>query len=120
MGGIVRGLLALQGDGNRFGNSPHEAYQLTRNGHDNLVSMFPTRDPLAVPFTEPDLGFPTDVLDRFGVFFQSELELPAHFRWVPIRPSVCHEDATGMGSAGFGNTPLAAALATGVFGRNEA
>jgi hypothetical protein len=72
MGRIVRDLLALQCDGDRFGNSPHEAYQLTRNGYDPLVGMFPTRNQLTVPFTEPDLGFPTDVLNGFGLFFQSE------------------------------------------------
>ena len=115
MGRIVRDLLALQCDGDRFGNSPHEAYQLTRNGYDHLVGMFPTRNQLTVPFTEPDLGFPTDVLHGFGLFFQSELEMSAHFRWVPIRPGAFNEDATGMGIAGFGNGPLAASLATGVF-----
>src|SRR4029450_4382383 len=115
MGRIVRDLLALQCDGDRFGNSPHEAYPLTRNGYDHLVGMFPTRNQLAVPFTEPDLGFPTDVLDRFGLFFQSGVWSAAHFRWVPIRPGAFNEDTTGMGIAGFGNGPLAASLATGVF-----
>jgi hypothetical protein len=114
MGRIVRDLLALQCDGDRFGHSPHEAYQLTRHGDDHLVGMFPTRHQLTVPCTEPALGLPTDGLHGFGLFCQSELAMAAHFRWVPIRPGAFNEDATGMGIAGCGHGPLAAALATGV------
>src|SRR5215813_6976495 len=46
--------------------------------------------------------------------------MPAHFRWVPIRPGAFNEGATGMAIPGFGNGTLAASLATGVFRGNEA
>ena len=107
--------MPLQCDGNRFGNSPHEADQLTRNGHDHLVGMFPTRAQVAVPFTESDLGFPTAGWDRFGLFFQSKLEMPAHFRWVAIRPGAFHEDTTGMSALGVSKrvrSPISATVVT--------
>ena len=117
---IVIRLFVLGCYGNLLGNGPHEPNQLTSNGHHDLVGVFPTGDQFAVPFTEPDLGLPADVLDRFGLFFESELEMPAHFRWVPIRPGAFNEGATGMGIPGFGHGTLAASLATGVFRGNEA
>ena len=73
---VIR-LLVLGCYGNLLGNGPHEPNQLTSNGHHDLVGVFPAGDQFAVPFTEPDLGLPTDVLDRFRVFFESELERPA-------------------------------------------
>ena len=89
----------LRGDGNRFGNSPHKPYQLTGNGHDHLVGVFPAGEQFSVPFTEPDLGLPADVLDGFGLLFQSELEMPADFSRIAIRPSAFDQDATSMGIA---------------------
>jgi hypothetical protein len=65
------------------------------------------------------LGRPAEVLDRFGVFFQSALAMPAHFRGVPIRPGAFHQSATGMRSARFGHGTLSAALARGVFRGQE-
>src|SRR5262245_23076091 len=109
MDGTVRGLLTLQGDGDRLGNRPHEAYQLTRNGRDNRVGMLPKRDPWAVSLPEPDLGLPANILERLGLFCQSAVERPAHLRWVPIRPGAFNEAATGLGSPGFRTSPLAAA-----------
>ena len=82
--------------------------------------MFPTRDQLAVPLTQPDLGFPADVLNRFGLVVQSELEMPAHFGWLSIRPGAFNQGATGMGVTGLGNSPLSASLAPGVFRGHEA
>ena len=66
---IVIRLFVLGGYGNLLGNGPHAPNQLTSNGHHDLVGVFPTGDQFAVPFTEPDLGLPADILDRFGLFF---------------------------------------------------
>jgi hypothetical protein len=82
--------------------------------------MFPAGDQFAVPFTEPNLGLPADVLERFRLFFQSELEMPAHFRWVPIRPGAFDQSTTGMRIPRFGNGPLSASLARGVYRGHEA
>src|SRR5262245_56451602 len=75
--------------------------------------MLPTCAQLAGLWTEPALGLPTDVLDRFGVFCQSALERLAHFCWGPRRSDAFNEDATGMGLPGFGHGPWAAPLARG-------
>jgi hypothetical protein len=112
---IVRDLLALPCAGDRCGHRPHEADPLPRHGHDHLVGMLPTRPQVAVPLTAPALGFPTDGWARFGVFLQAALERSAHFRWGPLRPGAVNENPTGLGLAGLGHGPLAAARATGVY-----
>jgi hypothetical protein len=109
----------LRSDGNLFGHSPHKPNQLTGNGHDHLVGVFPAGDQVSVTFTAPTLGLPADVLDGFGWLFQSELELPAEFSRIAIRPSAFHQGATGMGGAGVGDRTLSAALASGVFRGNQ-
>jgi hypothetical protein len=112
---IVIRLLGFGCDGHLLSNGPHEPNQLTSHGHHDLVGVFPTGDQCAIPFTEPDLGLPADVLDRFGLFCESALEMPAHFRWVPLCPGACNQSATGMGMPSLGHGPLSAALARGVF-----
>jgi hypothetical protein len=71
------------------GHRPHEPHQLTGHGHDHLVGMFFASQQAAVAFAQSHWGVPADVLDRFGVVFQSELERPADFggRAVPQAPS---------------------------------
>jgi hypothetical protein len=117
---IVMRLFVLGCDGNLLGHGPHAPHQLTSHGHHDLVGVCPTGAQCAVPFTEPDLGLPAASLDRFGVFFESELERPAHLRWVPLRPGAFNEGATGLAMPGFGHGTLAAARATGVCRGNEA
>ena len=65
---IVIRLVVFGCYGNRVGNGPHEPHQLPSNGHDDLVGVLPTGEQFAIPFTEPALGLPADVLDRFGCF----------------------------------------------------
>jgi hypothetical protein len=49
------------------------------------------------------------------VVFEPELQVATDFRGVAIGPGTFDQSPTGMGSAGFGNGTLPAALATGVF-----
>jgi hypothetical protein len=39
--------------------------------HRDHVGMFAACDELAIALTQPDLGFPTDILDDFGLLFQA-------------------------------------------------
>ena len=73
MGGIVRDLLALQGDGDRFGNSPHEAYQLTRSGHghgdlDATQGLQGFNPRVEAPGCDPLVEFLVETLEAFGMF----------------------------------------------------
>ena len=67
----------------------------------------------SIALAQPDLGFPTDVLDGFRWCFESELQMPADFRRIAIRPSAFYQSATSMGVAGFGDGALAAAFTSG-------
>jgi hypothetical protein len=101
------------------GNRPHEPHQVPGNGHDHLVSMCPAGHQAAVSFAQSHLGFPADGLDGFGLLFQSEVERPADFGRVAIRPGAFHERATSVRLAGFGARTLPAVLATGILGGDQ-
>ena len=68
------GLLFLRCYRNLFGNGPHETGQLTSNGHGDHIGVFASCHESSGACTEPDLGFPTDVLDDFGLCFESLLQ----------------------------------------------
>jgi hypothetical protein len=113
-------LLGLRCYGDLSGNGPHESSQLTGNGHGHDIGVFASCHEAPVTFTEPHLGFPTDVLDDFGLCFEAQLQMSADFRGRAIGPGAFDEDASGMAVARFGNRPLSALLPGGVFGGDQA
>jgi hypothetical protein len=106
---------ALWSHGDLVGHGPHEPHQLTGNRHDDLVGMFPLCQQASVACAQSSLGVPAEVLDGFGVLFQSELEMPADFGGIAIRPGTFHERAPRMRVAGCGERTLPAALPRGIF-----
>jgi hypothetical protein len=106
-------------DGNLFGNGPHEPNQFSGNGHDHLIGMFASGNESPVTFTEPHLGLPTDILDRFGELFQSQLQMATHLGRIAVGPGPFNESATRMGIARFGNGPLATPCTGGILRGNQ-
>jgi hypothetical protein len=49
-----------------------------------------------------------------GWLFQSELEMPADFRWIARRPRAFPQGTTGMGVAGCGHGTLSVSLTHGI------
>lgn len=74
----------------------------------------------SIALAQPDLGFPTDVLEGFRWCFESELQMPAALRGLAIRPSAFDQGASRMGIAGFGDGALSASLPRGILRRNQA
>jgi hypothetical protein len=68
-------LLGLGCDGHVFGNGPHKADQFTGNGHHELVDVFAASHQFSIAFTQSHLCLPADVLDGFGLRFQSQLQV---------------------------------------------
>jgi hypothetical protein len=79
-------VLALEGYRDLLGNRPHASCQFTGHGYCDHVGMFASCAELPIAFTEPDLGFPTDVLDDFGLFFQSQLDGSADLGGIAVGP----------------------------------
>ena len=100
--------------GDLSGNSPYESSQLTGNGHGHNIGVFASCHEAPVTVTQPHLSFPTDVLDDFGLCFESQLQMSADFRGIAIGPGAFDEHASGMGVAGFGHRPLSALRPGGV------
>src|SRR5262245_43988080 len=107
--------LGLRGYGDPSGNGPQESSPLTGNGHGHDIGVFASCDEASVAFTESDLGLPADVLDDFGLCFESQLQMSADFSGRAIGPGAFDEDASGRGVARFGHRPLSALLPRGVF-----
>src|SRR5262249_4172088 len=101
-------LSGLRYDGDLSGNSPHEPSQLTGNGHGHNIGVFASCHEAPVTVTQPHLSFPTDVLDGFGLCFESQLQMSAALRGRAIGPGACDEHAAGMGVACLGNRPRSA------------
>jgi hypothetical protein len=82
--------------------------------------MFAACDQSSIALAQSDLGFPTDVLNGFGLGFESELQMPADLGWIAGCPGAFAQGASGMGVAGFGNGSLSASLTRGILRRNQA
>jgi hypothetical protein len=89
--------------------------QWALGGHGDLFGMFPARHQASVAFAKSYLDFPADVLDGFGLLYQSKLEMPADFGGIAVRPGAFHERATRMRVAGCGDRTLPASLPSGIF-----
>jgi hypothetical protein len=112
--------VALWCERDLFGNGPHAPNELTRNRYDHLVSVFPPRHQASVSCAQANLGFPTDVLDGFGLLFESPLHVATDFRGLPIRLGTFDPHSTGMGIARFGDGALTTPLTRGVVRGNQA
>jgi hypothetical protein len=70
--------------------------------------------------TQPALGFPTNVLDDFRVFFQAQLQMSTDLCGIALGPGAFDQSPSGMRVTGLGNRPLPASLGTGVFRGDQA
>jgi hypothetical protein len=107
--------MGLGGHGDLVGHRPHAPHPLTGHGHDDLVGMFPACQQASVACTPSYLGFPADVLDGFGLWFQAELEMSADVGGIAGSPGTFHARATRMRVAGCGDRTLPASRARGIF-----
>jgi hypothetical protein len=78
------------------------------------MGMFPCGPQLALPCAEPDLGFPTDGLERCGELFQAQLPVSTALGWIPIGPGPFAQGTTGMGMARRGHAALLPPPPTGI------
>jgi hypothetical protein len=109
------GLLDLECHRNLLGNGPHKAHQFSGNRDDHLVGMFAPGHEAANAFAQPHLRLPADVLDGFGLLLEPQVYMPTDVGGIARGPSPFDHGPTRMGMAGFGEGPLPAALAPGVF-----
>jgi len=100
MGSIGIRFLSSGCQGHLLGNGPHESDQLPGNGYGDDVGVFASGHQSSVTFAESDLGFPADILDTFGLFLKSELQVSTDLGRVAIGPGAFDEDASGMGVTG--------------------
>jgi len=70
--------------------------------------------------TESELGFPTNVLDDVGLFFQPQLQMSTDFGRIAVCPGAFDESSSGMGIASFGHGILTSSFASRGFRRDQA
>ena len=106
--------LALWGNGDLFGDGPHEPNALTRHRHHHLVGVFPPCHQASTAFAQAHVGFLTDVLDGCGWLLESQLHAATDFRGIPVRPGAFDQGSTGMTMARCGDGALTTPLTRGV------
>jgi len=84
---------------------PGEGGHLSGDGHDDLIDVLASRGQLPIPFAESHLRLPADGLDLGRQLLQSELEVPAHLRRIPIGPRAFDQRAPSVAVAGLGDAP---------------
>jgi hypothetical protein len=112
---LSRAVLVLRDDGHLLGHGPHEACQLTGNGHGDHMGGVASCHESSVACTAPHLGLPTNVLDHFGLVCQSPLPVTTELRGRTVGPGAFAQEASGMGVARLGNRPRSAWLTGGLF-----
>jgi hypothetical protein len=110
----------LRREGNFPGHSPHTGDQFSRHRHHGLIGVRAASHELSIPFAQADLRLPTEVLDGFGPWFESPLEMATDPRWIAVRPCTFNQGPAGMMIAGLGEAPLGALWATGIFRGRQA
>ena len=109
----------LRLDGYLPGNGPHEGDQFPGDSSDGNIGVFTVTDQSSEALTKPDLCFPSNVLNDFGEPFIAFPDMRRDLGRVSIGPCTLDECAPSPGVSSFGNRPLAAVLAGGVFGGDQ-
>ena len=78
------------------------------------MRVFPPCTQVPLPFAEPHVSLPTDILEALGELFQPEVERATHVRRVARGPGAFDQGTSGMGMTRLGDPSLPPALATGV------
>src|SRR5205085_10820686 len=107
-------LIGLSCDRKLLGNGPHASREFTGNGDGDDVRMGASCHKLAVSLAQPALGFPADVLDNLGAFFESQLPMSADLGGSAVGPGAFHERPSGLGVANCGARALVASLSGGL------
>jgi hypothetical protein len=78
------------------GDGPHKGRHFSCNCHHDLIDVLASGHQASVAFTEADLRFPPDLLNRRGYVFQPQLEVTADLGRVAIGPGTLNEDPACM------------------------
>src|SRR5215813_7927541 len=98
--------LCLRSHSNVLGNGPHKGTQFPGNSDHDLIGIFAFGHQVAIPFAEPDLGFPADRLERCGELVQTPLEVTTDLGGIPIRPGAFDQSTTCMRLPSLGHAAL--------------
>jgi hypothetical protein len=113
----MRAPVCLGWQGDFLGDGPQEGKPFACDGRHDLISMFTASGQFAVAFTQPCLGFPADILDGFGQFFQTQLEMTADLSRLTVSPGTFDQRPTGVAIARCGDAAPTPPLPTGIFRR---
>jgi hypothetical protein len=110
----------LRCDGDLFGNGPHKGDQFPGDGHHDLIGVFPPGAQSSIPFAEPYLCLPANILYGFGELFQAQLQVATDFRGIAVRPGPFDECMSSMGVPCLGERALPPPLTAGIFRGRQA
>jgi hypothetical protein len=115
LAGELRDTRGLWGHRDLLRHSPPKGTQFPGDSHDHSIGVFAAGAQLAIAFTEPPLGFPTDILDGFGHLVQTPWEVTTDLGGIAVSPGTFAEGPARVGMAGFGDRALVAMVSRGIF-----
>jgi hypothetical protein len=107
--------VAIRCHRNLLGHGSPKAYPCVSHGHGDHVGVLALCHESSGALTPPARGLPADSLDVLGGG-PSQLPMAADLGGITGGPGAFHQSPSGMGGPGFGNRPLQAPLAGGIFG----
>jgi hypothetical protein len=106
------------GDRPLLGNGPHEAGERPGTGHGDSMGVLALGHEPSVTLTQPDLGFPPDVLDHLGWCVQAQWHMSADLGGGARGPGACDQDTAGRGRTSLGQRPLGTPRTRGIVCRD--
>ena len=103
-----------------LGDGPHEGKELARDGGDDDVGVLAAARESMEPLAESDLRLPSDVLCELREVLDPSLDVWGDLGRIAVGPGGFDQGASSAGIPGFGDRALAAFLAAGVLGGDEA
>src|SRR5437879_6507525 len=98
---------------------PHEAGELTRDGHTGAVLMHATGGKASVALAQAQLCPPRDLAQFSRQSFLARVHLATDACRVTIRPGRLDQDTSGVSVPGARDTALGAALAAGALAGHQ-
>jgi len=106
-------------DGHLLGYSPHEGDKFPGDSSDSDIAVLTAANESAEALAEPDLRFPSNVLNDLGESFIAFLDMRRDLGRVSVCPGPLNECAPSPRVSGLGNRSLAAGRAGGVLGGDQ-
>jgi hypothetical protein len=85
------------------GNGPHKRAQFPGDGDHHAIGVLASGHQVSIAFAQSHLRLPADILEGLGPLFQTQVEMTADLRRIPVGPGTFEKGAApGLALGGVG------------------